>query len=105
MRTRCTGGRVTDPSTRGKLHSKDAERRRRDRRVQRGRDPEREDVARLDRIEDAVVPEAGGRVVRITLRLVLGEGRGGERVALGGGHRLPACLELLQLDGEKRLGC
>ena len=53
------------------LHPEDAEGRLGNRRVQRGRDAEREHAARVERVDDAVVPQARGRVVRVALLLVL----------------------------------
>src|SRR3990172_9692460 len=53
------------------LHSKDAERRLRDGPVETSRDAERDRLARVERVDDAVVPEARRRVVRVALVLVL----------------------------------
>ncbi len=53
-------------------HAKDAERALGHRRVRRGREAEREHAARVERVDDAVVPEPRGRVVRVALRLVGG---------------------------------
>src|SRR5207253_2017879 len=56
-------------------HSKDAESCVRDRRVERGAEAEREVHAGVDRVDDAVVPEAGGAVVGAAFALVLLKGR------------------------------
>src|SRR5438128_2787758 len=53
------------------LHPENAEAAFLDRRVERGGDREREDVARFLRGDQAVVPEPRGRVVRVPLALVL----------------------------------
>ena len=58
-------------SGRARLHPEDAEGRLRDRRVQRRGNPEGDDLAGVDRIDDPVVPEARGRVVRASLAVVL----------------------------------
>src|SRR3712207_5142902 len=52
-------------------HPEHAERGGLDRRVERGRDAEREHAAGIDRIDHAVVPEPGGGVIRMPLRFVL----------------------------------
>src|SRR4051794_6383190 len=77
-RTRGIGGEDDPPSSwrttndaKRRSHAKHAERRLRDRRVQRSRDAEREHASRVERVDDAVVPQARGRVVRVALRLVL----------------------------------
>src|SRR5262245_46917521 len=99
--------RLSRPETQSRVavvsHAEDTEGGRRDGRVECCRDAEGERVAGLERIEDAVVPEARGGVVGAALGLVLGERRGGELLALLGRHRLAARLELLELDGEQRL--
>src|SRR5262249_51787311 len=51
-------------------HPEDPKLRLRDRRVVSGRDRERQGRARLRGIEHTIVPEAGGRVIRTSLRLV-----------------------------------
>src|ERR671937_2703037 len=53
------------------LHPEDTERRLGNRRVERGRDAERKHTSRVERVDDAVVPEPRGRMVRIPLALVL----------------------------------
>src|SRR5205823_5110189 len=52
-------------------HAEDAERRFGNRGVVRGGEAEREHAPRVERVDDPVVPEACGRVVRVALRLVL----------------------------------
>src|SRR5690349_10204958 len=52
-------------------HPEDAELGRTDRLIHRRRQAERQRHARVDRIEDAVVPEPGRRVVRMALAVVL----------------------------------
>ena len=61
-------------------HAEDAELRRRDRRVERRRQRQAEHAARLRRIDDAVVPQPRGGVVRMALRLVLRADRRLERL-------------------------
>src|SRR5207247_4735190 len=56
---------------RNESHAKDAELGLRDRSVQRRGQAEREDSPRIERVDDPVVPESRGRVVRIALVLVL----------------------------------
>src|SRR5690348_11467042 len=51
-------------------HAEDAERRLGDRRVERGREAEREDAPRVERVDDPVVPEPRGGVVRAPLAVV-----------------------------------
>src|SRR6476469_7229787 len=52
-------------------HTEDAEARLRDGLFERQREPQRETAARVDRIDDAIVPQPRGGVVRIALLLVL----------------------------------
>src|SRR4051794_11908696 len=58
------------PSGAPALHPEDAEARLRDRRMDGGLDPERQDAPRVERIDDAVVPQPRGREVRRALALV-----------------------------------
>ena len=67
-----------DGTLEGISHPEDAEAGLGDGGVERGRDAERQDHARVQRIDDAVVPEAGGAVIRAALRLVLLPDRRGE---------------------------
>src|SRR5262245_11598286 len=62
------------------LEAQDAEARLRDRRVKGGGDAQAQHSACLRRIDDAVIPQAGGAVIGVALFLILGEDR---------------CLELL----------
>src|SRR5262245_5753266 len=67
------------------------------RRVERRGEREADDVARLRGFDDAVVPEARGRVVGAALALVLLEDRPLELGLLVRGHRLALGLERLEL--------
>src|SRR5581483_4317126 len=69
-------------SARRVLHPEDAVARLVDRRVPRRGDAERQHRARVERIDDAVVPDARGRVVGRPLRLVLLADAGLEALAL-----------------------
>src|SRR6185436_18129208 len=68
-------------SSRG-LHPEDAESRFGDRCVEGGFEPEGQDAPGIERVDDPVVPEAGGREVRRTFPLVGFEDRRLEGVAL-----------------------
>src|ERR1700758_5446425 len=74
-------------------HPEDAEFRRQDRRVQRRRERQAEYAARLRGIDHAVVPQSRGRVVGVTLRLVLRADGRLERLLF-----LRAPLSALRLD-------
>ena len=75
---------------------------RRHRRVPRGREPERQRPARLERIEHAVVPEARGRVVRRSLALVLVEDRLADRLLPPRRDSVLALArQLIALDGRR----
>jgi hypothetical protein len=68
---------------------------------------EAEHAAGVGRVEDPVVPEAGGRVIRAALRLVVVADRRAERLLIGGRPGLAAALELIALDRRehgRRLG-
>src|SRR2546427_336266 len=65
------------------------------------REREAEDVARLERIDDAVVPQPRGGIGGVRLLLVLGEDRRRERRLRLGRQRLALGGELLALDGEQ----
>ena len=81
-------------------HPEDAVLRLLDGRVQAGAEGQSEDASRLGRVEDAVVPEAGGGIVGIALAFVLVEDGLHEFGALLVGHlRLIAAGELVLLDG------
>src|SRR5262249_56444885 len=97
-RTRATRARLPARS-----HPKDAEPCPRHRRMQRGGDAEAEHVARLERVEDAVVPEACGGVVGAPLGLVLGADRCGETLLLVGRERLSPGGQPLAPHGAKPL--
>ena len=74
-------------------HPEDAEAGLRDRRVEGGLDAERQDPARVERIDDAVVPQPRRREVRRALALVRLEDRRLEGVArgvVGEGRRRPS---------------
>src|SRR5579872_5274703 len=58
------------------LHSENAESRLGNRRVVRRRQPQREHRTRIHRIDHAIVPKPGGRVVRRSFVLVLRQNRG-----------------------------
>src|SRR3954470_22479517 len=58
----------TDP---GHLHAENVERGLGNRSIHRRGEPEREHAPRVERIDDPVVPEPRGRVVRVALGLVL----------------------------------
>src|SRR5258706_6322516 len=85
------------------LHAEDAERGAWDRRVQGRGDAQAERVARLERVQDAVVPQASRRVIRAALGFVLGTDRGGEGVGLVRAEVPCGRSELLLLHGEERL--
>src|ERR1051326_8332546 len=85
-------------------HSKDAETRLRDRRVVRDRQPEAEVAARVGGVDDAVVPEARGRVVRAPFALVLREHRIGDLALLFGAQLLAVARELIALHGRQHAG-
>jgi hypothetical protein len=57
------------------LHPEDAELRVRDRRIQRGTQAQRQHAARVGRVDDTVVPQAGGGEIRMALLLVLAPDR------------------------------
>ena len=76
-------------SSQHRLHAEHAELRRRDRRVEAGRQAKRQRLAGPRRIDDAVVPEARGGVVGRSLALVLLEDRLPDGAAR---RRRSACL-------------
>src|SRR5262249_412657 len=83
-------------------HPEDADARLLHRRVVGRREPEREGRARLRRVEHAVVPDPGGRVVRVALPLVLLQRRPLELGNLLRSHeRLAGPRQLLLLDGRE----
>jgi len=57
------------------LHAEDAELRARLRRVRCGIEPECDNAARVERIDDAVIPQSRGRIIGITFALVFLENR------------------------------
>src|SRR5690606_30264548 len=65
---------------------------------------EAEHHARLRRIDDAVVPRAGRRVIGMTLLFVLFEDRGHERLLLLGGPNLALFLQRVATDGGEDVG-
>src|SRR5450432_4512055 len=69
------------------LHPKHAEAGCFDRAVERGGNPQRQDLARIGGIDDAVVPQARTRVVRMSFALVLRADRSLERALLLGAPR------------------
>src|SRR5438552_5349111 len=85
-------------------HAEDAELRRQDRRVQRGRERQAEDATRLRGVDHAVVPQARTRVVRMPLRFVLRADRRLERRFLVGAPLPAAGLDAVALDGRQHAG-
>src|SRR6185436_7695133 len=83
------------------LHSKHPELRLRNRRVERGRQPQGQRLPRVRGIEDAVVPQARGRVVRRSLELVLVEDRLADRGFLFLRERLALPHQLLAFHGRE----
>src|SRR5256885_7975024 len=79
----CCSRRSTSCSLRRESHAEDAVPHVLDRRMPGGSEPERKDSTRGERIDDAVIPEARGRVIRRSLRLVLLENARAERFLLG----------------------
>src|SRR4051794_5520497 len=80
------------------LHPEDAKLRLLDRCVVRDRKAEAEVGAGVSGIDDAVVPEARGRVVGRTLRLVLLQYRIGDGALFFDGQLLARARELIALD-------
>src|SRR3954447_20863023 len=80
------------------LHPEDAKLRRVDRCVIRDRKAEAEVRASVGGIDDAVVPEARGRVVRRTFRLVLLQHGIGDRTLFLGTELLAGPRELIAFD-------
>src|SRR3569833_3147605 len=78
------------------LHSENAEFGSLDRRVVGGGDAETDGHAGVDRVEDAVVPEASRAVVGAALTLVRFKGRAFELVLLLGGEAFSALSELVE---------
>src|SRR3712207_3138548 len=81
-------------------HAEDAEACLGDRRPGTQREAQRERLARVDRVEDAVVPEAGRGVVGAALVLVLGERGRLERRLLLWRQRLAARRQLIEAHGQ-----
>src|SRR6185295_5526573 len=73
-RSRCVGSQTCGLTS--ESHPEDAEARLRNGLFERQRQPQREAAARVDRIDDAIVPQPRGGVIRITLLLVLLADRG-----------------------------
>ena len=67
----------------------------------RHRQPERQRLPRLRRVENAVVPQARRRVVRRALVIVLLEDRLPHRLLVFGGERLAFARKLVALDGRQ----
>src|SRR3954467_863928 len=83
-------------------HPKDAVAGRRERRAVRGRrQAQTEHPAGVDRIDDAVVPEPSGRVVRRALLLVLRADRCGERLLFLGRPRAAAGFDAVPANGRE----
>src|SRR5215469_14134581 len=82
-------------------HPEDAEARRRQRRVRGRGDAEGEHRARVGRIDDAVIPQPRGGIVRIAFCLVFVKDRTGELVLLFFRHRAAARAERFHADGQQ----
>ena len=63
-----------------------------------------QDAARVERIDDAIIPEPRGRVVRMPLTLELLADRRFQLLFLGGAQGAPAALQCLALDGRQHAG-
>src|SRR3954465_1135600 len=85
-------------------HSEDAVTQLAERRVRARREGETEHGAGLRRVDDAVVPEAGGGVVRVALVFVLVADRRLERLFLLGRPLLAAGLEPVAAHGREHAG-
>src|ERR1700746_3383982 len=83
------------------LHAEDAEGLRIVRRVARHRAGERQCPARVPRIDDAVVPQTGGRIIRMPLALILLADRLLEALLLDSRPVAALGLQLLALDGRE----
>src|SRR6266699_570433 len=95
--------RSTHPTTK-LLHPKHPEPRRFDRRVERGREREREHAPGFLRRDDAVVPQPGGRVIGISLALVIVPDRLLEFFFLLGAPRLAPRLDIVAAHGGEHRG-
>src|SRR5512145_661823 len=85
-------------------HPEDAVRRRGDRGVGGGCEAHAEDPAGVDRVDHPVVPQAGGRVVRRALLLVLLTDRRLERLLVVGGPLAALGLDAVTTDGREDRG-
>src|SRR5262249_28017462 len=89
---------------RASLHAKHPELRLWNRRVEGGRQSQRQGLARPGGIEDPVVPQPGRRIVGRALALVLRDDGIADRGLLLGAERLSVARELVALDRREHAG-
>src|SRR5262249_47576840 len=91
--------RLSRGSPLGKTSSSHAENAKwsgRDLRVERGREAEAQHHSGVDRIDDTIVPQSGGREIRIPFRFISGKRRRRERLALRVRHVAPVAMEVVE---------